>query len=297
MQRFLPMADLQPFMKDFIFIKDARPSESPPERLLPDGNFMLVINLQNGYLVQNATRTFSAEKSVTGYLHGHSSSAFYLHKTAVYQGIALHFTPDGLYHLLRTSLHELPMDAIFTTEELFGKWGKELATHLWECSTPEAQIACLERLLQQKFRKVGYINQPIMPILNWIEQYKGNLSVEALATQFFISRKTLERRFLQRVGLPPKQYLRIIRFRHAYTQLCLGDYKEMLDLVAENGYFDQMHMIKEFKQFVGFTPTELLEKSDLAQQLYHNAYRTLEHQEEQVGLELAPKQRLLLTAL
>lgn len=285
MQRFIPAADLQPFVKDFIFVKDARPSDAAPERLLPDGNFMLVLNLQNGYVAQNATRTFGAEKAVTGYLHGHASSAFYLHKTTVYQGIVLHFTPDGLYHLLRSSLHELPMDAIFTTEELFGKWGKELTARLCECATPQIQLAFLEKILRQKFYKVGYMSKPIMPILNWIEQYKGNVSVQTLADQFFVSRKTLERRFLQRVGLSPKHYLRIIRFRNTYTQLCLGNYEGMLDLVAENGYFDQMHMIKEFKQLGGLTPSELLEASDFPKQLYHNAYRMLEHQEQNADIK------------
>lgn len=276
-QCFAAPIDLQPFVKDFIFIKDDRSNDAPPERLMPDGNFMLVLNLENGYTAANGDQQYAAEKSGMGYLHGHASGAFYLSKSAAYQGIALHFTPEGLYHLLRTSLQELPLDGIFTTEELLGKWGKDLVVRLQEQATTSQQIACLETLLRQKFRPVLSTEAGMMPVLSWIEQHKGMTTVQDLAATFCMSRKTLERRFQQRVGLPPKQYLRTIRFRHAYTRLCMGDFSAMMDLVVEHGYFDQMHMIKEFKQMVGRTPAELLKSADFQEQFYHLAYRKMEH--------------------
>lgn len=273
MQRFLSAGDLQPFVKDFVFLEDARPLCAPPQQLLPDGNFMLVFNLEGGYLSEYPHHAQAATKAAVGYLHTHASSAFQLSKTGFYRGIALHLTPDGLYHLLRSSLCELPLDALLTTEELFGKWGRNLAEHLEEITSLKAQIAFLEQALRHKFANVRYRADSMSPFLDWIDAHHGN--VQEMATAFCMSRKTLERRFQQRIGLSPKQYSRMIRFRKAYTQLCIGNYAEMMDLVVENGYFDQMHMIKEFKQFVGTTPSVLINTAQQAQQSYHIAYRKL----------------------
>lgn len=274
LQRFLPMVDLQPFVKDFIFIHDTRPLSIPSERLLPDGNFMLVINLENGYIAQNAGGVYHAEKTANGYVHAHAQGAFYLHKTGAYRGITVHLTPDGMHRLLRASLSELSLNSIFTLEELFGKWGRELKDRMCACASQQAQLACLEQLLRKKFES-SFWNPTIEPMLNWAEQQHGNVNVQTLAETFFISRKTLERKFLQQVGITPKQYLRMIRFRNTYTQLSLGNFREMMDLVVENGYFDQMHMIKEFKQFLGTTPSELLKSPDFTQPSYHTQYRRL----------------------
>ncbi len=284
MQRFLPAVDLQPFIKDFIFINDARTNETPPERFMPDGDFMLVLNLENGYLAQHDNRLYDAQKSAVGYLHTHAHSAFYLHKPSSYRGIALHFTPEGMYHLLRASLFELPLNAIFTFEELMGNWAKDLAERLCECPSQQAQLDYLERQLRQRFNQRIWSSDSIMPILNWIEQKQSKINVQEIAAHFFISRKTLERKFLQRVGLTPKHYLRMIRFRNAYTQLSLSRYHEMMDLVVENGYFDQMHMIKDFKHFVGATPAELAKSANFLASSYHAQYRQLENQQFNVSL-------------
>ncbi|MFN7118782.1 MAG: helix-turn-helix domain-containing protein [Saprospiraceae bacterium] len=274
-QRFLPSVDLQPFVKDFIFIYDARPLEIPPERLLPDGNFMLVINLENGYIAHTSVGNYHAEKAATAHVHAHAQGAFYLRKTGIYRGITVHLTPDGMHGLLQSSLNELPLNAVFNLEELCVKWGRELAARLCACTSQQAQLTCLEQLLRQKLNSsFGHVT-PMSPLLNWIEQRQGQVNVQTLAETFFISRKTLERKFLQQVGISPKQYLRMIRFRHAYTQLSLGNFQEMMDLVVENGYFDQMHMIKDFKQFIGKTPTELIKSPDFQQAFYHVQYRKL----------------------
>jgi len=280
LQRFLPTADLQSFVKDVVFMHDARPLETPPERLLPDGDFMLIINLENGYIAQNPAGDFHAGKAATAYVHAHAQGAFYLRKTGAYRGITVHLTPDGMHRLLRISLSELPLNSIFTLEELMGKWGQELAERLCECTSQATQLACLEQQLRQRFHQSAERVAPITPVLNLVAQQQGKINVETLAETFFISRKTLERKFLQQVGVTPKHYLRMIRFRNAYTQLSLGNFQEMMDLVVENGYFDQMHMIKDFKQFVGKTPTELIKSPDFQQAFYHVQYRKLTNQQQ-----------------
>jgi methylphosphotriester-DNA--protein-cysteine methyltransferase len=71
-----------------------------------------------------------------------------------------------------------------------------------------------------------------------------------------IDYRTLERGFKITVGLTPKEFARVIRFKNVYKafrqNLC-KDPAYFLDW----GYYDQSHYIKEFKYFMGSTPTSL----------------------------------------
>ena len=69
-----------------------------------------------------------------------------------------------------------------------------------------------------------------------------------------LNERTLERRFLNEVGLSPKQFSKIIQFQLSLEQLTLKDFTKLTDIVYENGFADQSHFIKVFKAFTGKTP-------------------------------------------
>ena len=72
----------------------------------------------------------------------------------------------------------------------------------------------------------------------------------------YASIRTLRRRFLHTTGLPHKTIQQIERARQAATLLQRG--KPILDTVYETGYFDQAHMTKALKYFMGQTPAQIL---------------------------------------
>jgi AraC-like DNA-binding protein len=67
------------------------------------------------------------------------------------------------------------------------------------------------------------------------------------------------RRFIQlfsaEVGLTPKVFCRILRFRGALQRLYQGEQIELADLALACGYYDQAHFSNDFKTFSGFSPT------------------------------------------
>ena len=68
-----------------------------------------------------------------------------------------------------------------------------------------------------------------------------------------INSRTLERRFCACMGMTPKQYARIVRFKHSYHQLVLADTGKLT--VHLDGYYDQSHFIHEFRHFLGVAPS------------------------------------------
>ncbi|WP_460954044.1 helix-turn-helix domain-containing protein [Spirosoma litoris] len=94
----------------------------------------------------------------------------------------------------------------------------------------------------------------------------GQISVEALAEQMHVSIRTLERIFKKNVGIPPKEFLRIIRFQEVLRRLrnmtgkneVSTTVKEsLLHIAYDLGYFDHAHLTNEFKKYAGILPSEL----------------------------------------
>jgi len=95
------------------------------------------------------------------------------------------------------------------------------------------------------------------------ERDDGQCAVDDLAQAAGVSARQLDRVMLANVGVTPKLFLRMLRFRKA---IAVHDRQESwAQIAAECGYNDQSHMVREFKQFAGESPTVSVgEQSDLA---------------------------------
>jgi AraC-like DNA-binding protein len=86
---------------------------------------------------------------------------------------------------------------------------------------------------------------------------KGQFSVDDFAAVAGISERQLRRTCLKHSGLAPKQLARILRFRHAIARLRHGE-SDMADVAFNCGYYDQAHMIRDFRDLAGISPVRYL---------------------------------------
>lgn len=92
--------------------------------------------------------------------------------------------------------------------------------------------------------------------------YQGDVvSIEKLANDLGISQRYLEMNFKRSVGLSPKTYSLILRFKYMEQQLNNLSTARWRQLNFANGYHDQNHFIKDFKRFTGLTPSDYLLKN------------------------------------
>jgi AraC-like DNA-binding protein len=69
-----------------------------------------------------------------------------------------------------------------------------------------------------------------------------------------LSERGFQRRFNQHVGISPKLFSRVCKFQAALGQLKNNNYANLSDVAFDNGYADQSHFIRSFKEFAGFSP-------------------------------------------
>jgi Helix-turn-helix domain len=74
-----------------------------------------------------------------------------------------------------------------------------------------------------------------------------------------LSLRIAQRHFLRTTGLTQSAVRQIERARYATILLQQG--VSILDVVYEAGYFDQPHLTRSLKYFIGQTPTQILDRS------------------------------------
>jgi AraC-like DNA-binding protein len=90
-------------------------------------------------------------------------------------------------------------------------------------------------------------------------QSGGATTIDKVASDACLSLRQFERKCKERLGMPPKAFARIVRFSKAYRLREAFPHLTWTAIAYEAGYFDQMHLIRDFKEFAGVTPTLLEE--------------------------------------
>lgn len=84
-------------------------------------------------------------------------------------------------------------------------------------------------------------------------------SVDQLAQATGVSRRTLERLTLRYFGYPPKLLLCRQRFLRSLASFMLAGHNHWSEAIDRH-YFDQAHFVRDFRRFMGMTPSEYAER-------------------------------------
>ena len=120
-------------------------------------------------------------------------------------------------------------------------------------------IRLVEQFLLRRLNPLKSYNlERMRSVISTIDREKGEIRVSDLASSVFLSTKQFQRVFTGHIGISPKDFLRIVRFQHALYMLQSVPGMTFSRLACECGFYDQPHLISEFKIFSGYTPKEYL---------------------------------------
>ncbi|RYY58016.1 MAG: AraC family transcriptional regulator [Chitinophagaceae bacterium] len=119
----------------------------------------------------------------------------------------------------------------------------------------DGQLRLMSRYIRQAMRRsTRKESSRIGLAVRSIIDEKGLISISRLRENLFMSERSFERKFMQEIGISPKLFARIIQFRFSMQQITLDAGRQLTDVGYENGFADQSHFIRSFKQFSGKTP-------------------------------------------
>ncbi len=172
--------------------------------------------------------------------------------------VRVDFHPGGLYRLLGIPKTHL-FDTGFNAFDVLGTEMNTINGQLLDATDNDTGKDIVEKFLLKKCHQLKTL-LPFDMAMRELIRTDGNTSIEKIASLACLSLRQFERKCTERIGMPPKSFARIVRFSKAYR---LREAKPELTWTAvahEAGYFDQMHFIRDFKEFAGVTPT-IIEKA------------------------------------
>ena len=128
-----------------------------------------------------------------------------------------------------------------------------LSSAVTRCSLPVLNNALVARICRTGASETTGPTAP--QIITLITRHGGRLSIDDMAKRHGISRHLFARRFRDEAGLPPKLFARITRFQSLVCALLSTDVSQWASLSPAVGFYDQAHMINEFRDFTGSPPT------------------------------------------
>lgn len=85
---------------------------------------------------------------------------------------------------------------------------------------------------------------------------KGTISIKELSRDIGFTEQYIRRKFTENVGFSPKQFSKIVQFQNVIDEFLLCSDTITQDIIYDNGFYDQAHFIKVFKQMTNFTPKQ-----------------------------------------
>ncbi len=167
--------------------------------------------------------------------------------------VRVDFLPGGMYRMMGTPMYEL-FDDGFDASEFFGGKISMINEQLQNTAELHSCKMIVEKFLLDQLTKLREL-LPIDSALQMLLRNNGNMLVSQTASLSCLSIKQFERKCKERIGMNPKMFTRILKFSKAYRLHESCPQLNWTQIAYESGYYDQMHMIRDFKTFAGVNPS------------------------------------------
>ncbi len=171
--------------------------------------------------------------------------------------VGLRFKPGMAYSFIKIPVNELT-DLLVDYFEFVGQEANHLSSQLGELNSTEHQISLLNNIFTKKLSALNAFETQMLRALNLIQSTGGRISVKQISAEVGWSRQHFTRKCLRYTGLTPKFLNQVIRIKKVIKQYKTERFCNWSQLSFDGGYYDQSHMINEFKKITGLTPTEFL---------------------------------------
>jgi AraC-like DNA-binding protein len=244
-RRHTPAPPLSEFVELLWLFENTAPSHAS-ERVLPTGTVELVINLGD-----------RAGDGFDALMAGPHERFFVLDTARPISVIGAHFRPGGAYPFLALPLDELQNRHV-ALADLWGVRATELRERLLAAEGAEPRLLVLERLLSSWLCGSRSGRGVVGHALAAFE--RGPRRIADVVDECGVSPRRFIRLFSDEVGLTPKAFCRVRRFQRTVALLHRSPAVDWAETAVACGYYDQSHMIHDFRDFSGLSPTDYLSR-------------------------------------
>lgn len=221
------------------------PGHEIVERVLPDGAARLLIVLHRGVasLHVAGARADPVLLRMGGHMHGLSIT--------LHAGATL-----GLFGVPASALTGLAVQ----WEDIVPKAHRDLPEQMAAQANDLARVRHILQSLQALQRPSDPSRHLVEHVARRLSARMGRTSVRELAAELNLSERRVQQLFASHVGLAPSVWRRLQRLHGTLRLLRAAQTPQWAEIALCAGYYDQSHLINEFRALCGLTPQQLLQR-------------------------------------
>jgi len=258
-QTYQPHSDLNALVKFYWTLEVPFDPRNKKQKLIPDGCIEMTFNFRDPIKKYISETEYVIHPNCM--VMGQRTNSFYIEPTGEVESFAVCFYPFGFASFVREPLENL-VDKEVTLESLFGTaQAEKLEQNIFDAKSSEERIRIIEDFLFERLNETVIVDDLIAQTVSTLIKTNGSDSIRSIIQNDTAQRRKLERKFKKHIGISPKQLGRIIRLQTA-LRLILSQNQNLTSIAYESDYFDQSHFIKDFKEFIGSTPKQMLSQKE-----------------------------------
>ncbi len=275
-REYIPHPALQPFVRHYLLLHiqldPKTPHDSLPVKPYPPSTEQCLYFYPYDLTHSTKSGNKTPESVSSAIIVGQPLTRMNIRINTNYLMLKVSFQPGGLFRLLNIPMYEL-VDGYADIEAVAGRTMKDVNERLPEAPNYGAMIQIIEEFLLRKAAQCRHSVLPIDIVAQRMLNPAAYHQLDRLAYDASLSTRQFERKFRERVGISPKLFTRISRFRQAYKLREADPTRSWVDIAYACSYYDPNHLIKDFQQFAGTNPSQLFDE-ELACQDFFAKYKS-----------------------
>lgn len=262
-QKFRPAEVLSPFVECYFTWDGITSGEELVIESPPSGFGSIAFNYGDAYFLHN--KKYERLPVPMQFITGQSIYSYKLFLSGTIGIAGIVFKPAALATLFDLPMYEYTEERV----DLYNVFKKDIidkyVASIRNAFDANERVKLLEEFILHEFELRKPSPDYIDEAATLIVEKNGMLQVNDLLQNSFMSRRTFERKFFQKVGLSPKYYARIRRIGFTCNLIAGKKKVDWPQVFYECEFYDQAHFIKDFLEFTGRTPQQYLkENTELA---------------------------------
>jgi len=246
-----------PLLKNFIkyiWMIDTKIETEVSHLLLPVNSIDLILNLSSPIKYE----FIDSSEIITKEFHlcGLRKFPINITQNGKLNVIGISFLPYGLFDFFDIPVSEFT-SKITCLKDISESLTNNLKEKLEKENRASKQVLIIEEELLKILNSNSVIDNSYIDIFNEFIYNTDAIKISDFCRNVGISERHLERLFKKYIGLSPKTFSRVTRFQKISKKLIENDFEKLCTLALEYQYYDQMHFIRECKDFTGNTPLKL----------------------------------------
>ncbi len=252
-QSAVPHAALRPFIRGYVLRETPSNAGEIVEAVVPRAETMLEFQFASAYEVREYGTEALRSSWTTTIIGPIDARRVRLILRGRIHALVVLFRPLGFHRLFGLPMWTLT-GAGTEGHAALGPQISWLYERLGNTSSFADRAKILDSFLMHRLLQSQPLNQAALAMRLLTS---GHSRVQHIAEKIGVSERQLERRSLELTGISPKSLFSISRFQRAIAKHQSG-FGNWMEIACEVGYYDQMHLIRDFHQLAGGSPTEVM---------------------------------------